>query len=169
MLCLVTLVPTDPDVAVLGEELVVALLLHHFLIDGIHNVGGHHMSWETSAPCISSLRCVVQVELALQAIFEIISSSVQLPTDLILDVLLVRFPLGVIQKPHAGNFSGSTGLSLWYCLDHYWARQVFLFCFLLSPTSLPPWSSLPHQSELATLVYLFVPLRNSGAFCCQAW
>ena len=50
------LVPTDPDVAVLGEELFfvfAARLLHDFLIDGIRAVGG----WEKGAPCISSLRC----------------------------------------------------------------------------------------------------------------
>ena len=34
LLCLVTLVPTDPDVAVLGEELVAARLLHHFFLMG---------------------------------------------------------------------------------------------------------------------------------------
>ena len=34
ILCLVTLVPTDPDVAVLGEELFVARLLHNFFLMG---------------------------------------------------------------------------------------------------------------------------------------
>ena len=34
IICLVTLVPTDPDVAVLGEELFVARLLHNFCLLG---------------------------------------------------------------------------------------------------------------------------------------
>ena len=34
LLCLVTLVPTDPDVAVLVENRYVALLLRHFVLDG---------------------------------------------------------------------------------------------------------------------------------------
>ncbi len=57
LLCLVTLVPTDPDVAVLVENRVVALLLHHFILDGFHDVEGHTISWEKSAQCTSSLPC----------------------------------------------------------------------------------------------------------------
>ena len=34
LLCLVTLVPTNPDVAVLGEELFVSRLLHNFFLMG---------------------------------------------------------------------------------------------------------------------------------------
>ena len=34
LICLVALVPADPDVAVLGEELLLARLLHHFFLMG---------------------------------------------------------------------------------------------------------------------------------------
>ena len=44
LFCLVALGTTDPDVAVVGEKICVARLLHHFLLDGIHDVGGHIIS-----------------------------------------------------------------------------------------------------------------------------
>jgi hypothetical protein len=65
LLCLVTLVPTDPDVAVLVQNRCVALLLHHFIVDGFHNVEGHTISWEKVRSVHPVFLAVVQVELAL--------------------------------------------------------------------------------------------------------
>ena len=50
-LCLATLVPTDPEVGPLGEDVFVLCLTHHLLSLGIHDVGGHLCLWEKSAPC----------------------------------------------------------------------------------------------------------------------
>ena len=87
---------------------------------------------------------------------------VHLPTDLTLDVLFVRFPLGVIPKFHVGNLSGSTGLSF-----------VVLFGQLFGTAGLSLLLLL--VASIPTAMVISVPpviTCSSGVFVCplaQLW
>ena len=129
------------------------------------------MSWEKVRLVYPVFVAVVQVELALQAIFEIIISSVQLPTDQLLDVLLVRFPLGVIPKTPRGETSpSSSGCPCGTVWTTLWRACILLFLLLLLVASIAAAMviSFPPVRSCSSGVCVF-PLPNSCSSCCPAW
>jgi hypothetical protein len=70
----------------------------------IHDIGGHFHIWEKER-CVHPLFVAfVQVDRDSKPVSEILTIFGQVATDHLLDVPLVRFPLGVSSKFHAGVF-----------------------------------------------------------------
>ena len=103
-LCVVTLVPTDPGVGPLGEEFWILRLIHHLLLAGIHDVGGHQFLWEKVRRVDPLFVAVVQVDRGFNPVCEILAICGQVPTDLLLDALLCMAPTWCQPKtPRGGN------------------------------------------------------------------
>ena len=102
-LCLVTLVHTDPEVGPLGEE-----VLHSSLYP--LSSSSRDPRRRRAPVSLRKVRCVdplfvafVQVDREFNPFCEILTICGQVPTDILLYALLVRLPLGVNPKLHAGG------------------------------------------------------------------
>ena len=117
------------------------------------------------------VRRVYPVFVAVVQSFEIIISVVQLPTDFILDVLLVRFPLGVIPKLHTGELPEVHRVALVVLFGPLFGGECIILCLLLllvASIAAAMVISFPPVRTCSSGVFVF-PLPKSGSSCCPAW